>query len=136
MGNNLPTIQRFYTEDYREAPSWFLDKFIPSLNLNVAPVYQILDGGIDITGNTKEELYRTEITANGLTNAFTFAPKKFVGSPAGVEVGQWIAQTATLQPNKGPVTVDWVSTGKGTISVLKTHNLTSGLVYDLTLRIY
>jgi hypothetical protein len=136
MASNLPTIQRFYTEDYKEAPTWFLDKFIPTLNLYAAPVYAVLNGGIDIAGNTKEEIYQTSITAQGLTNSFTFTPKKFVGSPNGIEVGHCVPHTSVPTPNAGPVFVDWSSTGKGTINVLKMHNLTAGVTYDLTFRIY
>ena len=136
MSSNLPTFRRLFSEDFREAPAWFTGKYIPAFNLYSDPIYQILSGGIDLMQNTREEIYSTTFTANGMTNGFNFAPKKFVGSPSGVIVAQCTPSTSVPTPNVGPVAVDWVATGTGMINILKTHNLTSGQTYHLTLRIF
>lgn len=136
MANNLPPLRRFMAEDFREAPKWFNLQFLPALNSFTDPMYTLLDGGVDITQNTKEEIYQTTFTANGLTNNFSFTPRKFRGVPVGVEISQCSGMSFANIPATGPITLDWVNSGTGQIDILKIHNLTAGLKYRLTLRIY
>lgn len=139
MANNLPTTHRWYAEDYKDADDDF-KRFLGQLNLFSDPVYNILNGGIDVTFNTNEELYTLEIDPAGATatdNATTFTPRKFVGSPNGIILGQCIYNTTNgiAAAVGNPVTFDWIYTGS-VISILAVYGLTVGNSYTLSLRIY
>lgn len=131
----LPNISRLYGDDLAKVPPWFIDKILDPLNSFLEPVYNLMNGGINLTANTQEEIYKLSLTAQGSTNSFTFSPRKFVGKPDGVIVCQCTPGGLT-QTNIGPVAVDWVVSGSGTINVLKTHNLVPGTFYNITLRIF
>ncbi len=138
MGS-LPSVHRWYGEDYKDSPSWFT-RFLGSLNLFSDPIYNILNGGVDVQINTYEEIYTLQIptaSATATSNTFTFTPKKFVGKPNGISLGQCIYNTTNGQPAAvgGVVGFDWIYTGSQ-IQILAIYNLTSAASYTLSLRIY
>ena len=93
----LPSTKRFYSEDFKEGPQWF-QRFLSQLNLFTEPMYNILNAGVDVNTNTDEEIYILQIptaSATGNLNTFLFSPKKFVGAPHGILLGQCIYNTPT-----------------------------------------
>lgn len=136
-GSDLPTIQRLFSEDFKEAPKWFTGQFISTMNLFMQPVYNILSAGVDITQNTKEEFYTLTLTSTGSPtgDAVAFSPKKFVGIPTGVLVAQCYNTSAAVPTAIGnPVTIDWYFTGTQ-VKILAIYGLVSGQSYRLVLRI-
>lgn len=137
--SNLPSTHRWYAEDYQQATPDF-KRFLGQLNLFSEPIYNILNGGISITDNTLEELYTLTInpaSATATANATTFVPKKFVGAPNGIVIGQCLfnASTGVAAAVGNPVTFDWVWTGS-VVSILAIYGLTASASYTLKLRIY
>lgn len=136
---NLPTTKRFYSEDYKDAPQWF-QRFLSQLNLYSEPIYNILNGGVDLTLNTNEEIYTLQVNNASATfddNVFLFSPKKFVGAPHGVEIGQCLVNSDTGVDTAvgSQVTLDWVWTGSQ-VKILAIYGLTATVNYTFTLRIY
>ncbi len=132
----LPSVHRFYGEDFQESTDEFR-RFVGQLNLFTDPMYQLMNQGIEITANTTEEIYILNIPAASATatdNTFLFTPKKFIGAPNGVIIGQALLSASVPTANSGPVTLDWVWTGSQ-VSILAIHNLTVGS-YQITLRIF
>lgn len=137
MSNNLPTVQRFYVEDVKGSPSWF-HEFINTLNQYAQPVYNILNQGIDLTANTKEEIYSFTISnasATGSSNALSFTPRKFVGAPSGVVIAQCVLSASVPTAVGNPVTLDWVWTGSQ-VKILAVYGLTAGKTYAFTVRVF
>ncbi len=135
----LPSTKRFYSEDYQEAENWF-QRFLAQLNLFTEPMYNILNAGVDVDANTSEEIYTLQITSAGVAssdNTFLFTPKKFVGAPHGIILGQCIynAASGVATAVGNPVTFDWIYTGSQ-IQILAIYGLTATASYTLSLRIY
>jgi ethanolamine utilization microcompartment shell protein EutL len=134
--SNLPTIQRFYADDYAGAPKWF-QQFISTLNLFTQQTYNIVNAGISIPLNTTEEIYSFAITAGATAaaNTFRFTPRKFVGQPSGVVVGQVVVSAATVTPVGSAVTLDWIYNA-GQVQIISIYGLTNGTTYSITVRIF
>lgn len=137
--SGLPSTKRFYSEDFKEAPQWF-QRFLSQLNLFTEPMFNILNAGVDVTANTDEEIYSLQIqtaSSTPVNNTFIFTPKKFVGAPHGVLLGQCIfnATTGIATAVGSPVTFDWIWTGSQ-VKILAVYGLTTGASYSLSLRIY
>lgn len=137
MSTNLPTLQRLYADDFKNAPDWFRDDFIRTFNLFSQPVYNILNQGVDITQNTLGEIYQFNLTSTGtaITDIFSFVPKKFIGRPNGVIIGQCVANTSVPTAIGNPVTLDWVYGSGGTIQILAIYGLTLGVNYTFNVLI-
>lgn len=139
MSNNLPSTKRYYSEDYKDSPPWF-GRFLSQLNLFTEPIYNILNGAVDVTFNTSEEIYSLQVnnaSATGSSNVFLFTPKKFIGAPHGVLIGQCLFNSTTgIATAVGlPVTLDWVWTGSQ-VKILAIYGLTAAANYTFSLRIY
>lgn len=137
--SGLPSTKRFYAEDYKESPQWF-QRFLSQLNLFTEPIFNILNANVDVTSNTDEEIYVLQIknaAASASGNKTTFVPKKFVGAPNGILIGQCLfnATTGVATAVGNPVTLDWVWTGS-LVSILAIYGLTANSSYTLSLRIY
>lgn len=134
--SNLPTIQRFYADDYAGAPKWF-QQFLNTLNLFTQQVYNIVNAGINIASNTTEEIYTFTITAGAAAtnNTFYFTPKKFQGQPKGVSIGQVMVIAPTVTAVGAAVTLDWIY-NSGQVQVIAIYGLTNGTSYTLTVRIF
>lgn len=134
--SSLPTIQRFDAGDYPKASKEF-QQFLSTLNLFTQPVYNILNQSLDITQNTKEEIYTFSITAkaSAALNIFSFTPRKFAGKPNGVIIGQCQLSGATVAAIGNPVTLDWVWNGSQ-VQILAIYGLTNGSTYSFSVRIY
>lgn len=138
MSSNLPTVQRFYSEDYKSAPDWFRNEFLRTLNLFTQAIYNIDNQGVDVMQNTRDELYQFSLKSVGVPSKdiFSFVPKKFVGTPSGIVIGQCIAQTSVPTPVGAAVTLDWIIGGGGLIKILAIYGLTNGVTYSFTLRLF
>lgn len=135
----LPSVKRFYAEDYKESPPWF-QRFLSQLDLFTEPIYNILNQNVDVSANTDEEIYSFQVKSAGATptsNAAVFAPQKFTGKPNGILIGQCIynATTGVATAVGNPVTLDWIWTGSQ-VSILAIYGLTVGNSYSFSLRIY
>lgn len=133
--SNLPSVKRTYVEDYKESPPWFA-RFLGQLNLYTEPVYNILNGAVDVTANTTEEIYYLTIknaASLGTDNATTFVPRKFIGAPHGITIGQCLIDGTT--GTETSVTMSWEWTG-GEVSILAIFGLADGEDHVLTLRIW
>jgi hypothetical protein len=136
QSSNLPTIQRFDAGDYPKSSKEF-QTFLSTLNLFTQPVYNLLNAALDITQNTKEEIYTFSITAgaSATSNTYTFTPRKFAGRPNGVVIGQCLLSASTPTAIGNPVTLDWSWTGSQ-IQILAIYGLTNGSTYSFSVRIY
>lgn len=137
--SNLPSTKRYYGEDYPDSPPWF-KRFLSQVNLFTEPIYNILNGAVDLTVNTNEEIYSLQVnnaSATGSANVSLFSPKKFVGAPHGILIGQCLLNSTTGIPTAvgNPVTLDWVWTGSQ-IKILAIYGLTAAANYTFSLRIY
>lgn len=137
MSTNLPTIQRIFADDFKNAPDWFRNEFIRTFNLFSQPVYDILNQGVSIPQNTLEEFYTFTLTSTGVpaSDTLSFIPKKFIGRPSGVIMCQCLANVANVAAVGNPVTFDWVYGSGGTIQILAIYGLTSTVEYSITVRI-
>lgn len=134
--SNLPTIQRFDAGDYPKSTKEF-QAFLGTLNLFTQPVYNLLNQSLDIMQNTKEEIYSFSLTAgaSSTANTYTFTPKKFVGKPNGVLIGQCQVSAPTVTSIGNPVTLDWVWNGSQ-VQIIAIYGLTNGKTYAFTIRIF
>lgn len=134
--SNLPTIQRFDIGDYPKSSAEF-QQFVSTLNLFTQPMWNILNQAVDITQNTKEEIYQFSITAGATyaNNTFNFVPRKFGGRPSGVIIGQVQVSGATVTPVGSAVTLDWYYDG-AQVRIIGIYGLTNGTTYTITVRIF
>lgn len=133
---NLPTIQRFYADDFAGAPKWF-QQFINTLNLFTQQMYNIVNAGISISQNTAEEIYSFSITAGATyaNNTFNFTPRKFAGRPNGVIIGQVTPNTSTVTAVGAACTLDWTYNA-GQVQIIAIYGLTNTTSYTITVRIF
>lgn len=134
--SNLPTIQRFDAGDYPKSTAEF-QSFISTLNLFTQPMWNILNQAVDITQNTKEEIYQFQITAGATyaNNTFNFVPRKFGGKPSGVVIGQVQVVGATVVPVGAATSLDWTYDG-AQVKIIAIYGLTNGTTYSFTVRIF
>lgn len=131
----LPSTKRYYSEDYQGSPPWF-QRFLSQLNLFTEPIYNILNQAVDVTTNTNEEIYYLAVpsaSAIGANNTVSFVPKKFVGAPHGLNVGQCLIDGTTASVSS--VTLSWIWTGSQ-ITIKSIYGLAEGRNHVLTLRIW
>lgn len=137
--SNLPSIKRFFSEDYPDAPTWF-QQFLNSLNLYTDPIYTILNGNVTANVNTADEIYTFDfvgVSSTATLNTFSFYPQRFAGKPNGVIVGQCLVNSSNGVATAvgGPFAIDWVWAGSQ-ISIIAMYNLTANTSYTITLRIF
>lgn len=138
MSTGLPSTKRFYGEDYTEAPAWF-PRFLSQINLFTEPIYNILNGGVDVTQNTLEEFYTLQVnnaSATATNNTMTFTPKKAFSKVISVLISQCLLNSTTGVPTAigAQVTLDWAWAGSQ-VSILAIYGLTAASDYTFTLRL-
>lgn len=67
---SLPSIHRFYNEDYPGAPPYF-QRLVSTMNLFSDPTYQMLNGGIVPGVNTDEQFHEFTIVGGDTPDANT-----------------------------------------------------------------
>jgi len=133
---NLPTVHRFYSEDYKQAPQWF-QTFLSTLNLFSDPVYNALNNGLTVLTNLAEETFIFTITAgaSATANTFLYTPKRVTSQPQGVWIVQAVLIAAVPTAIGNPVTLDWIFTN-GQVKILAIYGLINGSQYTITCRLF
>jgi hypothetical protein len=131
-----PSIQRFYSDDYKEAPSWFKTAFLNTLNLFVFPTYNALNKNLSVADNLNQAYETITVTGGAAaTDATASFLNPIEGTPAGLTVVnvQVIGVATTAYPT---VAVQAFFTFDGTsIIVGSISGLTNGVQYQITLRV-
>ncbi len=131
-----PSIQRFYSDDYKEAPNWFKSTFLNTLNLFVFPTYNALNKNLTVTENLNQG-YATvsltgDVTATNNTASFL---SPIEGDPVGVVVvNAVVTGVATPTFPTAAIQVYWSFDGTS-INIGSVTGLSNGVLYELTLRV-
>jgi hypothetical protein len=129
--SNLPTVQRFKYEDYKDAPGWF-SQFLMTLNLFVNSVYNIINGGITY-GNLGVIQPFTFMYTPGTTSNFNFSSPT-IGVPSNVIIGNvYVGNNLTIHPAAATQLYWHYSQGK--IFVDSIVGLTSGVTYTISVQV-
>ncbi len=131
-----PSIQRFYADDYKEAPTWFKQRFLSTLNLFVFPVYNALNKNLTIAANLNQAYTTITLTGSATpTNNTASFISPIEGVPTGVDVvNVQIQGTPTQQYPSAAVQVFWSFDG-ASIQIGAVTGLADGVVYALTVRV-
>jgi hypothetical protein len=131
-----PSIQRFYSDDYKDAPTWFKNNFLNTLNLFVFPTYNALNKNMTV-GDNLDQAYETISVTGGAAatdNTASFL-NPIQGNPNGLSV---INVQVTGSPTQvyPTATVQAFFTFDGTsINIGSIVGLTNGVSYDITLKV-
>lgn len=131
-----PSIQRFYSDDYKEAPSWFKSTFLSTLNLFVFPTYNALNKNLTVGDNINQAYETITVTGNSTpaNNTASFL-NPIQGNPTGVTVVDvQITNTPTPVFPGAPVQVFFSFDGTS-INIGAITGLSNGVVYQITLRV-
>jgi hypothetical protein len=131
-----PSIQRFYSDDYKEAPSWFKQTFLNTLNLFVFPTYNALNKNLSVADNLNQGYSTITLTGNSTaTNNTASFLNPIQGDPTGVTVvNVQITGTPTQQYPTTAIQVYWTFDGTS-IQIGSITGLSNGVVYEITLRV-
>lgn len=131
-----PSIQRFYSDDYKEAPNWFKQTFLNTLNLFVFPTYNALNKNLTISENLNQAYTTIAVTGSvTATNNTASFLNPIEGEPTGVDVvNVQIVGTATQQYPSAAVQVFWSFDGSA-IQIGAVTGLANAISYEITLRV-
>lgn len=131
-----PSIQRFYSDDYKEAPTWFKSTFLNTLNLFVFPTYNALNKNLTVGQNLNQGYETITVTGDSTpTNNTASFLSPIQGDPTGVTVvNVQVIDTAT--PVFPTAAIQAFFTFDGTsINIGSITGLSAGVVYQITLRV-
>lgn len=127
----LPSIRRFYEDDYKTAPEWF-KRFINNLNLFSDPMVTAIDKGLDAT-NLNNQIY--SITLNGSNTSFQFT-KQLSGRATGLMVIASNLASNIQTALASPITINsWYQDGSN-VYVTKVSGMTANTLYNLTVLLF
>lgn len=131
-----PSIQRFYSDDYKEAPTWFKSTFLSTLNLFVFPTYNALNKNLTIADNLNQDYQTISLTGNSTpTNNTASFLNPIEGNPQGVTVvNVVITGTPTQVYPTAAVQVFWTFDGTS-ITIGSITGLSNGVSYSITLKV-
>lgn len=129
--SNLPSVQRFKFEDFKEAPQWF-SQFLSQMNLFTGPVYSVLNGGVNYQNLSTPQLYSKTVTATSPTT-FNFTNPLRI-APSAVVLGNVWSRIPSDHPAVA-CQVMWHES-QGVIFVDDVIGLTSGTLYNLVLVVF
>lgn len=129
--SNIPTLQRFKYEDYKDAPSWF-NQFLMSLNLFVNSVYNIINHGITYSNLGVIAPFTFSYTPGTTTN-FNFSNPLIV-NPTNVIIGN-VYQATNLTIHPAVVTQIYWHYSQGQIFVDNIVGLTTGTTYQVAVQV-
>jgi hypothetical protein len=131
-----PSIQRFYADDYKEAPTWFKQRFLATLNLFVFPTYNALNKNLTIAENLNQGYFTISVVGSSTpTNNTASFLNPIEGNPTGVDVvNVQITGTPTQQYPSAAVQVFWSFDGTS-IQIGAITGLADNVNYSLTLRV-
>lgn len=131
-----PSIQRFYSDDYKDAPTWFKTTFLNTLNLFVFPTYNALNKNLTVTDNLNQGYTTLTLTGSSTpgNNTASFL-NPIQGNPTGITVANvQITGTPTQEYPSGAVQVFWTFDGTS-IAIGAITGLSNGVNYAITLRV-
>lgn len=131
-----PSIQRFYSDDYKESPDWFKKTFLNTLNLFVFPVYNALNKNLTVLSNLNQGYATISLTGSVTpTNNTASFLNPIQGDPAGVVVVN-VQITGVSVPTypSSAIQVFWSFDGTS-IQVGAITGLANSINYSLTLRV-
>lgn len=131
-----PSIQRFYSDDYKEAPAWFKSTFLSTLNLFVFPTYNALNKNLTVDANLNQAYETITVTGNSTpaNNTASFL-NPIQGNPTGLTVvNVQITNTPTPTFPTAPVQAFFSFDGTS-INIAAITGLSNGVVYQITLRV-
>ena len=131
-----PSIQRFYSDDYKEAPNWFKSSFLNTLNLFVFPTYNALNKNLTVGDNINQAYETITVTGNSTpaNNTSSFL-NPIQGNPTGVTVlNVQIQNIPTPTFPTAAIQVFWSFDGTS-ISIGSITGLSNGVVYEITLKV-
>jgi hypothetical protein len=133
---NPPSIQRFYSDDYKDAPSWFKQNFLNTLNLFVFPVYNALNKNLTVGANLNQAYETISLTGSATpTNNTASFLNPIQGNPTGLTVVN-VVITGVSTPTFPTSAIQAFWTFDGTsIQIGSITGLSNGVVYDITLRV-
>lgn len=131
-----PSIQRFYSDDYKEAPNWFKQTFLNTLNLFVFPTYNALNKNLTVIENLNMGYITISLTgdATAINNTASFL-SPIEGDPVGVTVIN-VVVTGVAVPTfpTAAIQVYWTFDGTS-ISIGSITGLSNSVLYNITLRV-
>src|SRR5579864_2226590 len=129
--SNLPTVQRFKYEDYKDAPNWFA-QFLITANLFINSIYNIVNHGITYSNLGVISPFTFTYTP-GTTSNFSFSNPLIV-NPSNVIIGSiTIGNNLTNHPTS--VTQLYWHFSQGQIFVDSILGLTNGVTYQITVQV-
>ena len=130
----LPSVHRFYNEDYQGSPSWF-QKFIGALNLFSDPLYQTINRGLSFQSNFNAQIYSFQITAGATAsdNDVKFTTT-VTGKLSGVVTIACNLASNIQAPASGVVN-SWYQNGNQ-VFITSISGLTAGTIYNLTVLVF
>lgn len=131
-----PSIQRFYSDDYREAPDWFKKTFLNTLNLFVFPTYNALNKNLDVQDNFNQGYFTIAVVGSSTpTNNTASFLSPIQGNPVGVDVvNVQITGTPTPTFPSAAIQVFWSFDGSS-IQIGAITGLSDNVQYSITLRV-
>jgi hypothetical protein len=131
-----PSIQRFYSDDYKESPDWFKKTFLNTLNLFVFPVYNAMNKNLTVAQNLNQAYVTISLTGSSTaTNNVTSFLNPIQGDPTGVTVVN-VQITGTSTPTFPTSAIQVYSSFDGSsISIGSITGLADTVNYSITLRV-
>lgn len=133
--SSLPSVRRFYNEDYSGSPTWF-QRFIGTLNLFSDPVYQNLKNGLSFQQNFNAQVYQFTITAGATADLNTIKfTKTIAGQPIGLIIIACNLASSITAPVTSATSLSWYTNGN-TIQITAINGLTSGTQYNISVLLF
>ena len=131
-----PSIQRFYADDFKDAPDWFKKRFLNTLNLFVFPTYNALNKNLTVGENLNQGYVTITLTGSSTpTNNTVSFLSPIQGNPTGVDVvNVQITGTPTQTYPTTAIQVFWIFDGTS-IQIGSITGLSNNVAYTLTLRV-
>ena len=131
-----PSITRLYSDDFKDAPAWFKQRFLNSLNLFMFPVYNALNKNLTIGDNLNQN-HATITLVGSSTPANNVASflNPIQGTPQGVDVvNVQITGTPTPSYPASAIQVFWTFDGTS-INIGSITGLADNVTYQITMRV-
>lgn len=130
----LPSVHRFYNEDYQGSPSWF-QKFIGALNLFSDPLYQTVNKGLTFQNNFNAQIYQFTIRAGATADANTSVFTSRIAGKAQGLISVACNESSNIQaPTQGHID-SWYQDGDR-IVITSISGLTAGTNYNITVLLF
>lgn len=131
-----PSIQRFYSDDYKEAPTWFKSTFLNTLNLFVFPVYNAVNKNLTVDDNLNQAYQTISLTGSSTpTNNTASFLNPIQGTPTGISVIN-VQITGVPTQEYPTAAVQAFFTFDGTsIQIGSITGLSDGVLYTITLKV-